>query len=75
MKHHLSVGIKGLEDRLFGRVPKRYGSWEVLQHENGAMLTKTEVIAEIARCRSLGYEVIPTCDNIDARGFCKGHES
>lgn len=24
--------------------------------------------------RHKGYEVIPTCDNHDERGYCKGHE-
>lgn len=71
---HMSVGIYGLEQRLSGKVGKKYGSWEILSDETGRMLTKAEVRAEIARCRALGYEVIPTCDNIDGTGRCKGHE-
>lgn len=65
---HISIGIYGLEQRL--------GSmrWRILEDDNGRMLTKEEVIAEIERCKKLGYKVIPTCDNVDEEGRCKGHE-
>lgn len=71
---HLVVSIAGLEKRLLHRVSKKYGSWEILSDDTGRMLTKAEVWAEIERCKKLGYDVIPTCDIIDDRGHCKGHE-
>jgi hypothetical protein len=73
MTMHIAVSIRGLEDRLLGRVPRKYGTWEILQDDTGRFLTKTEVWKEIDRCKKFGYEVIPNCDNVDARGFCKGH--
>lgn len=74
MTTHLAVSIDGLADRLLGRVPRKYGSWEILQDsKTGKFLTKEEVWEEIKRCKMLGYEVIPTCDYVDDRGFCKGH--
>lgn len=66
--YHMSVGIYGLEQRLGGK------GWEILEDDNGKMLTKAEVMTEIERCKKLGYKVIPTCDNIDQDGRCMGHE-
>lgn len=74
MKHHLVVSIEGLEYRLTKREGYKYGSWRILQEDTGRFLTKEEVRAEIERCKKLGYTVIPTCDNHDQRGYCKGHE-
>lgn len=65
---HISIGIYGLEQRLDSM------RWRILEDDNGRMLTKEEVIAEIERCKKLGYKVIPTCDNVDEDGRCKGHE-
>lgn len=65
---HISVGIYGLEQRLDSM------RWRILEDENGRMLTKEETIAEIERCKKLGYKVIPTCDNVDEDGRCRGHE-
>jgi hypothetical protein len=75
MKHHLVVGIEGLEYRLNQRAGYKYGSWRILQEDTGRFLTKVEVRAEIDRCRKLGFKVIPTCENIDATGHCKGHNN
>jgi hypothetical protein len=71
---HVGVSIKGLEDRLLGRVPKKYGSWEILSDDTGRMLTKAEVWTEIVHAKDKGWEVISTCDNVDKRGLCNGHE-
>lgn len=66
--YHISVGIYGLEQRLNGN------GWQILEDGNGRMLTKSEVIKEIERCKSLGYKVVPTCDKIDKDGRCMGHK-
>lgn len=73
LTHHLMVSIKGLEDRLTGRVKKRDGSWQILE-SNGKLLTLEETWTEVVRAKDKGFDVIPTCDNIDERGHCKGHE-
>jgi hypothetical protein len=73
--HHIGVSIQGLEDRLLGKVPKKFGSWEVLSDGEGRMLTKEEVWSEIVHAKDKGYEIITSdsCDNKDEKGYCKGH--
>lgn len=71
---HVGVSIKGLEDRLLGKVPKKYGTWEILCDDTGRFLTKSEVWTEIVRAKDKGWEVISACDNVDNRGLCNGHD-
>jgi len=74
MRFHLSVSIAGLEDRVLGKIPKRYGTWEILQHDDGTFLTKSEVMTEIVHAKDKGYKVFPICENVDVEGRCQGHE-
>jgi hypothetical protein len=74
MKMHLTVSIKGLEERLILANKKKGVFWQILQYEDGTPLTVGETWNEIQRCKKLGYEVIPTCDNVDKKGHCNGHE-
>lgn len=74
MKKHLVVSIAGLEARLNASRPTaKHGMWKVLS-ENGCFLTYGEHWVEVEKYKKLGYEVIPSCDNHDDKGFCKGHE-
>ena len=75
MNYHVAVSITGLEKRLRGEIdPEQYGTWQILQDEKtGKLLTRQEVFAEIRKCRSLGYDVIPGCDKVNKKGRCIGH--
>lgn len=75
MTKHITVSINGLEARLNASRPgAKHGFWKVLADENGRMLSWAEVRIEIDKYRKLGYEVIPTCDHHDKKGYCLGHE-
>ena len=77
MRFHLGVSIKGLEDRLLGKIPKKYGTWDIFYNKDGTKATKSEVYAEIVRNQKLGYEVIVSddCDHRDEKGHCLGHKT
>lgn len=36
--------------------------------------TEDEILTHAAILRAKGFEVMPTCSNHDARGYCCGHE-
>ena len=72
---HMGVSVRGLEDRVLGKInSNRYGTWKVFVDDNGRYLTKLEVIKLIEEHKKLGHEVITTCDNVDEKGHCRGHE-
>ena len=42
-------------------------------NKRGVPPTIAELRHECRKARDQGYEVLPPCDNIDERGYCKGH--
>ena len=36
--------------------------------------TWPEIRVAIEEAEAKGYDVLPTCDNVDERGHCRGHE-
>lgn len=40
---------------------------------DGRRPTVAEFRAACQEARAQGYEVLPPCDHVDERGFCKGH--
>lgn len=51
--------------------------WKYLSvNENGKQRPARyeEVKEAVEDARKKGYSVLPPCDNVDARGHCKGHE-
>jgi hypothetical protein len=45
----------------------------LLVHENGTPVSAIDTISALAEARRAGYEVLPSCDNHDERGYCLGH--
>lgn len=43
------------------------------ERDDGTKPTPAEVRRAIMIAYSKGYAVVPTCDNVDERGVCKGH--
>jgi hypothetical protein len=41
---------------------------------NERQATKKEIIEAIEDAKKKGYVVLPPCDNVDERGYCKGHQ-
>ena len=41
---------------------------------DGRPATWLEIKAAIEDAEAKGYDVLPTCDNVDERGHCRGHE-
>jgi hypothetical protein len=41
----------------------------------GERMTEASLTAHAAILRARGFEVLPTCSEYDARGYCRGHES
>lgn len=41
--------------------------------ETGRPLSAAEVRTHLAMLAGRGYDVMPTCENHDARGYCQGH--
>ncbi len=46
----------------------------IVENEKERCLTKEEAIEITKDLKSRGFDVLPACNNIDARGHCLGHE-
>jgi len=68
MKYHCAMSI----DYVLHRCPQEEAG--SMFNRNGVTMTATEVYAHAAICQAQGFEVIPPCDNHDAKGYCCGHE-
>ncbi len=56
---------------------KRYTAAEMegwLVTDAGRRLSGTEVSCRLAEAEAQGFEVLPMCDNHDAKGHCLGHD-
>lgn len=56
-----------------GEAAKMAGHVRIAGAETWA--TEAELIAHASILKAKGYEVLPVCDNHDAAGQCRGHES
>lgn len=72
--YHFTVNIVGLEERLLKHIKTgKNTGWQVLE-KDGKLLNESQVYSLIQKHKKLGHTVIPTCDNYDDKGHCKGHE-
>ena len=43
--------------------------------KNGMAMRVDEAMAYLIKLRDLGFEVVPSCDRTDERGYCRGHRA
>jgi len=67
MRYHIAQSIRGLL-----RTPKRL--WPDMFQIDGHSPSLREIQREVGLALNKGFEVIPPCNNVDARGMCAGHE-
>lgn len=70
MKHHVAMSISGIL-----REPAESAAGMFKDAESGKTLEAHEVYLMAINLKSQGFEVIPPCDNHDAKGYCNGHET
>ena len=70
MHYHVAMSCTGIL-----REPPEVAGSMLKDGKTGRTLKSEEVYAMAATYKARGYDVIPPCDNYDAKGFCKGHES
>lgn len=69
MNYHICQNLDALEAKLDKGVKI---TWLM---KGDRVATESEIRDAIRRARAKGYEVLPPCDNVDAKGHCKGHVS
>ncbi len=70
MKFHVAMSINGIL-----REPSESVAGMFQDRETGKSLEYHEVYLMAINLKSQGFEVIPPCDNHDAKGYCNGHET
>lgn len=70
MKYHVAMSCDGIL-----REPPEVAGAMLEDGDTGRTLESHEVYALAVTYKARGFEVIPPCDNHDAKGYCKGHET
>ncbi len=70
LSYHMSVSAR--VDRFSDRYLRK-SVIPMMVNEQGVQPTVAELRWECRTARDNGYDVLPPCDNIDERGYCKGH--
>jgi hypothetical protein len=66
MQHHICISFEG--------AIKHPECLTVGEGEDERPATMKEIREAIAEAKAKGYVVLPPCDNVDERGYCKGHK-
>lgn len=74
MKTRRCMGLSVDVDRFSDRdMVKNYTG--VLKHPDGRYVQVPQELRKLcAEYRAKGYESVPPCDNVNERGYCRGHE-
>lgn len=69
MKRHVCVGLNYLTSCSLTELVGMFND------ENGQTIPPEQVVAHATILKAQGFQVLPACDNHDAKGYCLGHET
>lgn len=69
---HLCVSIDGVLRWPDARLLKDHCKW--ITRADGSRMTPTQLRTMFCEWKARGFEAIPTCEDYDERGHCRGHE-
>lgn len=67
--YHVAMSCDGIL-----REPPEVAGCMLKESATGRTLESHEVYALATLCKARGFEVIPPCENYDAKGYCQGHK-
>jgi hypothetical protein len=69
---HFCISIDGVLRHSDAQLRKDHCTW--ITRDDGSKMTPTELRTMFCEWKARGFDAVPTCDNYDDRGHCKGHE-
>lgn len=67
---HLCVSIDGVLSYSDAQLRRDHCTW--MKRNDGSTMTPTELRVALCWWKAKGFDAMPTCDNYDERGHCKG---